>query len=891
MKLRPYQQEVKDRLILAWNEGHKVPIIVLPTGAGKCLGKGTPILMYDGTIRAVETIKEGELLMGADSTPRKVLSTCSGVEMMYEIKPIKGDSYIVNESHIISLKQTGIRAEPKYPCEIGKGNIVNLSVLEYLSKSKYFKHTHKGWRTGVTFAESRTYPKELPPYLLGLWLGDGHSRTSSITTADYEIVNYLTDYCTKLGFKIRKVELPNNKASEYHISNSYKAGSLQGILRKFDLIKNKHIPHIYLTGSIEQRLELLAGIIDSDGFMDHNGYDLVFKVERLAKDILYLARSLGFAAYIKPCKKTCTNTRSTGEYFRISISGSPHIIPVKIQRYQNKIRLQKKDVLVTGISVNPIGIGKYYGFEIDGDHLFVLGDFTVTHNTAIVSDVFKDHKEPSCMIAHRQELVSQISLALARQGVVHKIIGQSSIVKLCVSLHMNELGRSYFSPTAHCAVAGVDTLIRREEELKQWCQSVTLWGIDECHHVIRDNKWGKAVEMFPNAKGLGVTATPQRADGKGLGREHDGVADVMIEGVTMRWLINNGYLTEYRVFAPPSDLDLSQVKIGSTGDYSHDSLVKATRKSHVMGDVVEHYLRIAKGKLGITFATDVQSAKEIAQRFVDAGVPAVALDAKTPDAERIALLRKFKNREIMQVVNVDLFGEGFDLPAIEVVSMARATESYGMYVQIFGRALRLMEGKEYALIIDHVGNVIRHGLPDAPRQWSLERREKRSGKAKDPDEIPVRACPECTAVYERIHPSCPYCGFIPVPASRSLPEYVDGDLHEFSPELLARLRGEIEKVDMSVEDKRNELIAKHVPIIGQMAGIKRHKELQASQSTLREQMAWWGGLRTSQGMSDSEIQRRFYFRFGIDVMSAKALGRKEAEELTERIAIDNYVSL
>ena len=168
--------------------------------------------------------------------------------------------------------------------------------------------------------------------------------------------------------------------------------------------------------------------------------------------------------------------------------------------------------------------------------------------------------------------------------------------------------------------------------------------------------------------------------------------------------------------------------------------------------MVDHYLRIAKGKLGVTFAVDVEAAGDIATAFKKAGVPAEIVTAKTPDTLRASILRRFRNRELLQLVNVDLFGEGFDLPAIEVVSMARPTQSFSLFAQQFGRALRPMDGKEHAIIIDHVGNVHRHGLPDAPRDWSLDRRERRSSKNVD-IVIPTRTCPECAGAYERIRKS------------------------------------------------------------------------------------------------------------------------------------------
>lgn len=504
--------------------------------------------------------------------------------------------------------------------------------------------------------------------------------------------------------------------------------------------------------------------------------------------------------------------------------------------------------------------------------------------TVLFSDILHDHKGAACAIAHRQELVSQISLALARDEVRHRIIGPKNVVKLCVNLHMQETGRAYYDPAAPVGVAGVDTLVRRGANLASWLKSISLWVQDEAHHVLISNKWGTAAEMFPNAKGLGVTATPIRADGKGLGRIADGLFDTMVEGPTMRELIDAGYLTDYRIYAPPNDLDLSEVTISkTTGDYNPFQIKRAVQKSHIIGDVVAHYLKIARNKLGVTFASDVETATDIAAQFNEAGVPAAVVSAKTPDSERISILRQFKDRKLLQLVNVDLFGEGFDLPAIEVVSMARPTQSYALFAQQFGRALRILEGKTEALIIDHVGNVIRHGLPDAARVWSLEGREKRSRVKQDDEVIPVRSCPSCTAVFERINPACPFCGYKPEPQARSAPEFVDGDLFELDAETLARMRGDVERVDKSVEAYNAELLAKRAPAISIPQHLRRHEERQEMQAGLRASIAWWAGYQRQAGRSDSESYRLFYHTFGVDVLSAQALNTREASALAEKI--------
>lgn len=503
--------------------------------------------------------------------------------------------------------------------------------------------------------------------------------------------------------------------------------------------------------------------------------------------------------------------------------------------------------------------------------------------TVTFSDIIHDHNGYCCAIAHRQELVSQISTALARDEVRHNIIGPKSVIKLCVRLHMEATGKSYYDPNAKTAVAGVDTLIRRYDDLKEWCDKVTLWVMDEAHHVLKGNKWGKAVAMFPNAAGLGVTATPKRADGKGLGYDNDGFFQEMFVGPSMRDLINQGFLTDYRIVAPASDLVVAD-KPGNSGDWNPTQLKKAAKKSHIVGDTVENYLKFAKGKKTVVFATDVETSSDITEQFNVSGVRAATVSAKSSDTERSNVIKQFRDGKLDVLVNVDLFGEGFDLPAIECVIMARPTQSYALYVQQFGRALRLMDGKEWALIIDQVGNVERHGLPDAPQDWTLDRRE-RSGRSAPSDVIPVRTClnPECLAVYERIHKTCPFCNHTPVPAGRSKPEQVDGDLIELDPFVLAQMRGEIERIDMTPEQRRSELIAKHAPQVGVNAGVKRHEERQQAQKALRESIAWWGAYQRVLDRDDSESYKRFYFMFGIDVMTAQTLGSKEALELATKI--------
>jgi superfamily II DNA or RNA helicase len=353
-----------------------------------------------------------------------------------------------------------------------------------------------------------------------------------------------------------------------------------------------------------------------------------------------------------------------------------------------------------------------------------------------------------------------------------------------------------------------------------------------------------------------------------------------VVGPSCRDLINRGYLSDYRLIAPPSDIDISEVTIGATGDFSLPKLSQAIHRSKtIVGDVVHHYRKFADGKLGLTFAVDVAAAKEIAMAYRAAGIPAEVITADTPISVRGKLMRMFRARSILQLVSVETLGEGVDVPAVEVISMARHTASFQWYAQMFGRGLRIAEGKDCAIIIDHVQNYQRHGLPDVPRTYSLDRVEKRSRKK--PDGVPLKNClnPDCLQPYEAYLPACPYCGVKPTPGRRSSPEFVEGDLVELDPAVLAHLRGEIDRIDRAPAFPRGAT----PEVVGAIK--KNHWERQQAQHKLRDAIALWAGWQKHLGRGDSESYRRFWYDFGVDVATAQTLGRAEAEDLMGRIQL------
>jgi len=425
------QEQVKEalvELVAKWvsnppSKGHALAVVGSP-GVGKCHGKNTPILMYDGKIKMVQDIKEGDLLMGIDSKPRKVLDLGRGEDEMYEISNIKGDTYTVNSEHILCLKISGwLRidnikniktykvvwfnsSEYKYKSKnfsyknknqeeilkeatnfsktIDKNNeYLTISVKEYLKLPKYVLKKLKGYKVGVEFPEKEV---DLEPYALGYWLGDGTCADAQITTQEKEVVEYFQKYIKQLGGYVHQGK--DSATTRHSLHYTFRKCEFKNYLRKHNLISNKHIPHIYKCNSRENRLKLLAGLIDSDGYYNKKGkcYEIIQKNSKLSEDIVYLCRSLGFACYSKKCKKSCMykGEKREGEYNRIYISGNGlEDIPVLCLRKEAEVRKQIKDALCSQISVKCIGRDKYYGFELDGDHKYLLDNFIVTHNTTL----------------------------------------------------------------------------------------------------------------------------------------------------------------------------------------------------------------------------------------------------------------------------------------------------------------------------------------------------------------------------------------------------------------------------------------------------------------------------------------------------------------------------
>ena len=352
------------------------------------------------------------------------------------------------------------------------------------------------------------------------------------------------------------------------------------------------------------------------------------------------------------------------------------------------------------------------------------------------------------IVAHRRELLKQISSALRKVGVSHAVLS----------------GGTPGIPIANVVVASVFTLVRRMKMMKPFDLIIG----DEAHHFTPDSSWGKAVAGFPTARVLGVTATPERLDGKGMGQ----MFDDMVMGPTVAELTAQGFLSPAIVYAP-STPDLGSVGT-RMGDFVSKQLEDAMDKPIITGSAVKHYGKYAPGRKAIAFCVSIKHAKDVAEDFRNAGYAASHIDGGMDDTERDGILKAFEDGRVQILTSCDLVSEGFDLPSVEVAILLRPTKSLSLFLQQCGRAIRPHPDKERTIILDHAGNTARHGFIDDERDWSLADGFV-TGRGKNAEKVvSVRTCTACFAVHKPT-PTCPMCGHVYPVAARKV-KHVDGDL-------------------------------------------------------------------------------------------------------------------
>lgn len=396
---------------------------------------------------------------------------------------------------------------------------------------------------------------------------------------------------------------------------------------------------------------------------------------------------------------------------------------IRLRDYQRQLLIETSEALKQAQSVcvvSPTGSGK--------THTFVKMCKDLVH-----------HGKSAVILSHRDYLIDQISQALQLQGVRHGIVAPKQP-------RTNDL----------IQVASVFSFAKRLGEF--YPPNAVI--VDECHHGLADT-WMQVLRWSRSrSKIIGVTATPCRTDGKGLGE----IYETMVYGPTEKYLMETinpdtglTYLSPARGLEPPQVADFSRLKVRSFGDYSKDDLVEATDRPEVTGCAVQHYKKFADGLPALAFCVTIEHAKKVAQSFREAGVPSEAIYAQgMSDSRRKELIQMLADGRVKVLVSCELINEGFDVPVVAVAILLRKTASLGLHRQQVGRVLRPYKGKEYALILDHVGNIRRHGMPDEEILWSLEGETKKEKKEREEVER-LKRCSECFMLFTPA-PACPYCG-------------------------------------------------------------------------------------------------------------------------------------
>lgn len=744
MELRDYQKEAVKAGIEALSEPSASTLIVAPTG---CHAPGVKILMADGSVKLVEHVRVGDFLMGKDSSPRKVLQLCRGEDEMFKIIPTKGEAFVVNSEHILHLKTTN---EGKTWGRTGS-EYINISVSDYIKKSKTFKHLHKLCRVAVNFPE-----KEAPticPWIAGVLLGDGsclENRNVSLCNPDDEVISNFTKYVESFDCNVTIFQKKNSKAYQLSVTdclaNRSVANRFKCLVVENELwgkrAEEKFVPNRFKLGSEKIRLQILAGLLDTDGHLSGSCFDFISKSRQLSEDVVFLSRSLGLAAYLNECEKGCQNG-FRGNYWRVSISGNTEIIPTKVFRKQASPRKQIKSVLVSGFAVEALGMGDFFGFKLDKDHLYLTSDFIVHHNSgkslilAAICQHFAKLNKKILVISHVKEILEQNA-----QKMVRLMPGAP------ISFYSASLRQKRFSQITFATIQSV---------AKAALPEIDILIIDEAHLVPRDGfgNYQRLIKKLGNSvRILGLTATPFRLD-SGVLLDEEGIFKSVCYEIPILQLIYEGHLCPLISKRGIDEIDRSKIK-KSGRDYSLES-INENFNDVLINKTVDDIVALGhERKSWLVFCSSITHAERVATSLWERGIDVDCISSKTLPLRRAQVMAAFKEGRIKCLVGCEIFTTGFDAPSVDLIALLRPTKSKGLYCQILGRGMRTSPSKKNCLVLDYAGNIEEHGAVDKIR---VGRKKKKNGEMETTIEnAPQKFCPECRVACATRVLECPECG-------------------------------------------------------------------------------------------------------------------------------------
>lgn len=644
----------------------KQGVLRIATNGGKCLHPDTQVMLYTGDTKAAKDVVVGDLLMGPDSLPRTVQSICTGRSEMFKITPNLGDPWICNNVHVLTLRdsrRTGNHA----------GEIVDVALPDYFKLTKNKRRLLKQFSVGVTYAN--TVAPTINPYFLGVWFGDGRKDLSQgvqVTTMDPEIVDLLNVTCQDWGLRLSKYESESSGLARTYGLVTDK-GQENPLLTEMKRVCGdaSALPVSCLRGDKRTRLLFLAGLLDTDGHLQENskGFEITQVRSAYADAIQTLARSLGFRATLKP--KVVNGVT----YYRVSIYGDLHTIPTRLPRKQAKVRSQPYQTN-TGFRVESIGVGDYAGFTLDGDGRFLLGDFTVTHNTEIACAITMNLKLPTLFMVTTRELLYQ-----ARERFQKRLGANDTEVGI--------VGDGHWEPGTWVTIATADTLESRfdTKECQDFLKGTQVLFVDECHHAGSET-WYEVCTACPANYRFGLSGTPMdRTDGANL-RLLAAIGPIIVD-IPNKFLVDRGISARTHIIFSKVTAPMLPKKTTYATAYKQ-GVVENPNALSLIVDWTKAFTEV--GLSTLILCEQIEHGKLIDTALwtaVDgAFIPHLFINGKETTEVRQSGLKDFGERRLPVLIASTILDEGVDVPTIDALILAGSRKSRIKTMQRLGRGLR-----------------------------------------------------------------------------------------------------------------------------------------------------------------------------------------------------------
>lgn len=711
ISLRPYQEEALARIEEGCQRGVRKQLGVAATGLGKGLMVGTKVLKSDGSWCPVENLEVGDFVVGADGQPTKIEGVFfRGEQPCFEVTTDDGASVVVDADHLWTVA-TDSDITRGLPWRTLK--TADLYCCGITSSEGQLR-----WRLPVVAPIEFDAQPELPidPYILGVILGDGFITQTTVGFCPRD--TWIADKVETLLPKDLSLEpiTSADRATSYHIKDSGSSQAtpnrMKSALADLGLLGlgslEKFIPDAYLTASVADRRALLAGLMDCDGWIDKSTVQFTTSSPRLASDLKRLAESVGAIVCIDSKIPSYTYRDEKLRGARVYVvnlrgGGCPFTLPRKVDAWVQTERLGAVRKIE---SIVPMGPRETVCIKVSADDgLFVTEHHIVTHNTIMFSALAQRMNVPTLVLAHRDELISQAADKI-RQVWPDADIG-------VVKAERNEIDHQV-------VVASVQTLARSNRREQIPTDKFGLVIIDEAHHA----KAASYINIIEHLKAgdedgpllVGVTATPDRGDGKGL----VDVFDEITFTYDMLWGIRSGYLSDLRGLRVYLDADFSKVKIRK-GDYDAGQAGQMLEDADAPSLIADAWIKYAQDRKTIVFTPTVATAEMVTAELIGRGVSASMVSGDTPIDERRDILARYAKGEIRVIANCAVLTEGFDDPSTSCIVVARPTQSRALYTQMIGRGTRRHPDKHDCLVIDVVGASTNHSLVTIPSLFGIKK--------------------------------------------------------------------------------------------------------------------------------------------------------------------------